>query len=247
MFKIFLQHRKIANLFFHIFRSDPNDERPLCVDRAFACHTTIEDMARETQRKSLEDLRQQWAGGRDAWLNVPLTTDTDNKEFLPVLLTRIQKPQDSSTNASQWPRIVQNSIAFGLSAYNPRGQELPLEVNQNRQAKLNEDLLRAKSNSELPLTVWDAIGIWEDGSAEPGFILAVPCSMEKEGLALSSSLAKKYDQGAIYRFKLDPDGVMVRDTIGVCDPGCEAQAHIEIDIEASEVEIQALLKSVSST
>ncbi len=206
-------------------------------------------MTNKTKQKSLEDLRQQWAGGRDAWLNVPLTTSEDNnkEESLTCLLTRIQTQQGGSTNASEWPKVVQVSTLFGLSAYNPRGKELQPEINLGRQSKLNKDLGRAKSDKGLPLIVWDALGIWEDGSSEPGFILAVPRSMEEKGLALSISLAKKYDQGAIYRFRLDNNGVMVRDTIGVRDPGCEAQVQLEIDTETSVMEIQALLKSVSST
>mmetsp|Transcript_4102 Transcript_4102/g.9777 ORF Transcript_4102/g.9777 Transcript_4102/m.9777 type:complete len:203 (-) Transcript_4102:157-765(-) len=202
-------------------------------------------MAKETKRKSLEDLREQWAGGRDAWINVPLTSNNDAKqEFLPCLVTRIQR-KSSNNSRSAWPRIVQESILFGLSAYNPRGQELPLNINQERQDLLREEIEKAKC--KLPITAWDALGIWEGGSFEPGFILALPCSMEKEGLALSIDLAKRHDQGAIYRFRLDDDddSSMIRDTIGVCDPGCEAQVIIEIDTEASDAYIQELLESAT--
>jgi hypothetical protein len=125
-------------------------------------------MKKET-RKSLDDLRLQWAGGRDAWLRVPLLATTSseerennkhNQKFIPSILTKVVKESkgdgcsgencdenvvggDIESSSSPWPQIVQESILFGISAYNPRGQETPLETNQTQQALLQKDIQRA--------------------------------------------------------------------------------------------------------
>ena len=174
-------------------------------------------VAMETKkRKSLDDLRLQWAGGRDAWLRVPLTSTPlkhNEPNFIPFLLTKVKNGggdhscskrfENSNVAAataeyeSAWPPIVRESILFGISAYNPRGQEAPLETNQKQHLSLYNDIQRivakqhpCPTTAGPAITFWDAVGIWEDGSYEPGFILAVPRKMENQGLAWSMTLAR---------------------------------------------------------
>ena len=166
---------------------------------------------------------------------------------IPLLLTKVTSKKrvfgdDKTldiTDSPVWPRIAQESTLFGLSAYNPRGQESPLETNKVRQALLSKDIQDA-IKFHTSLTFWDAFGVWEDGSSEPGFILAFPHKMEHEGLVVSKTLAKKYNQGAIYRFKLDKKSKgMMRETIAVLvEQGCEARVQIEIDdVSGSDIDV----------
>jgi len=87
---------------------------------------------------------------------------------------------------------------------------------------------------------WEAASIWQDGSSEQGFILAFR-EQENEGLELSIALARKYNQGAIYRFRLEQEqeqegdrtsSRLMRDTIPVLDEGTEGRVEVEIDDDA---------------
>ena len=65
----------------------------------------------------------------------------------------------------------------------------------------------------------------------------------QEGLKLSIELARKYDQGAIYKYEYKHDfpemgrgGRLIRDTIAVMDEGSEATVEVEIDPDCIEVD-----------
>ena len=96
---------------------------------------------------------------------------------------------------------------------------------------------------------WEAASIWQDGSSEQGFILAFR-EQENEGLELSIALARKYNQGAIYQFRVEQEqeqqqeqeqgqeqeqegdrisSRLMRDTIAVLDEGTEGRVEVEID------------------
>jgi hypothetical protein len=204
-----------------------------------------------------------------------------NQKFIPSILTKVVKESkgdgcsgencdenvvggDIESSSSPWPQIVQESILFGISAYNPRGQETPLETNQTQQALLQKDIQRAiaeyyyrcpiGSTSTSTATYWNAIGIWEDGSFEPGFILAFPREMENQGMALSTTLARNYNQGAIYKFWLDEISSsssstrkMMRDTIAVLEEGCDARVEVEIDNTNSDnIDLLGLVQQFTS-
>eukprot|EP00535_Pseudo-nitzschia_heimii_P011521 CAMPEP_0197196334 /NCGR_PEP_ID=MMETSP1423-20130617/32303_1 /TAXON_ID=476441 /ORGANISM="Pseudo-nitzschia heimii, Strain UNC1101" /LENGTH=289 /DNA_ID=CAMNT_0042650129 /DNA_START=80 /DNA_END=949 /DNA_ORIENTATION=- len=149
-----------------------------------------------------------------------------------------------SSPSSAWPRIVRDSVLFGLGACNPRGMEGVHDEATNR--ALHEELFRDLSDAAgggyfdfdgvdvaVAVVFWDAFGVWPDGSFEPGYCLAVPPSEQDRGLALATDLAKRYDQGAIYRFRYDGngngdgDGTLRRDTIAVLeDADCEATVEL---------------------
>ena len=81
---------------------------------------------------------------------------------------------------------------------------------------------------------WDARGVWEDGSSEPGFIVAVERGdqenqnklLEAEGKIVK--LAEHYEQAAIYKFVYEHN-VLLRSTVPVLDPTTEADVPIELD------------------
>ena len=122
----------------------------------------------------------------------------------------------------------------------------------------NTYTLTDTDTNTMMATYWDSAAIWEDGSSEEGFIVAfrnngVPSSSSssssssslhvQEGLQMSIELARKYDQGAIYKYTYEyrhgndfaerggggGRGSLIRDTIAVMDEGSEATVEVEID------------------
>lgn len=185
--------------------------------------------------KSVDDLRIQWAGGRDVWLRVP-NEGEEGKNFISIQ-TKVKEnnsesldhKSDHKSNKPEWPRIVKESTLYGFGAYNPRGQELEVEVNEKQHALLHKDIQSALSRYPKSVaTYWDGASIWEDNSSEKGFILAFR-DKKKEGLDLSIELARKYNQGAIYQFQLEDGDRLIRDTVAVLDEGSDARVEVEID------------------
>ena len=180
--------------------------------------------------KSASDLQIQWAGGRDVWPEVPAGIELD-KNFVSIQ-TKVRDNSDIDSPPSSkngWPHVVKSSVLFGFGAYNPRGQNLPFDVNEKQHDLLKQDI--EASLSKYPLSsamFWEAAAIWEDQSYEKGFILAFQ-EEKDEGLVLSKELARKYDQGALYQYQLQEDGRMIRETIPVLDEGTDARVEIEID------------------
>jgi len=204
--------------------------------------TRIKAMS-EDQEKCVDDLRIQWAGGRDVWPNVPID-DSGGGSFISIQ-TKVKKENTDITNdrddqnyeKSSWPEIVKQSTLYGFGAYNPRGKTFPLEINEKQHSLLHQDIQRNLAQYPKSIaTYWEGASVWEDGSSEKGFILAFR-EREDEGLQLSTDLARKYDQGAIYQFRFENgstagDGVksrLMRDTIAVLDEGSEAKVEVEID------------------
>ena len=187
--------------------------------------------------KTAQDLQIQWAGGRDVWPQVP------HQDGFISMQTKVKDHSSSSSSGSsyEWPEIVRESTLFGFGAYYPRGQTLPNEMNEKQHALLRNDI----ENSLMPYSdmtkYWEAASIWQDGSSEQGFILAFR-EQENEGLELSIALARKYNQGAIYRFRLEQEkegdrtsSRLMRDTIPVLDEGTEGRVEVEIDDAAVDL------------
>jgi len=200
----------------------------------------------QQHEKSVDELRVQWAGGRDIWPLVPIssttTTDNNGNGFISIK-TRVKDPtttntnnddalpnnNNNNTNTASWPAIVRESTLFGFGAYNPRGQNLPLEINERQHALLRTDIETALAHYPKSVVVfWEGASIWEDDSSEKGFILAFR-EQQDIGLELSVDLARKYDQGAIYQFRLEDGERLMRHTVPVLDKGSEASVEVEID------------------
>lgn len=188
-----------------------------------------------TTMKSAQELQQQWAGGRDVWPNVPI----GNNSFMSIQ-SKVKEESSSSTcvaedsqnNRPEWPAIVKESTLFGFGAYNPRGKNLSHEINERQHVLLNKDIESSLTDNNYNAIYWEAASIWDDGCLEKGFILSFSKAEEEEGLKLSVDLARKYDQGAIYRFHMEDGNRLMRETIAVLDEGTEAKVEIEIDNDA---------------
>jgi len=201
--------------------SDTNTDINLCTSTNKASLS----MENSSSMKSAQDLQIQWAGGRDVWPRVP----TENG-FVSVQ-TKVQDHDSDNVagSTSDWPTIVKESTLFGFGAYNPRGQTLPDDINRKQHDLLKQDV--EESLEKYPQFVaqfWEGSSIWEDSSSEKGFILAFREEKER-GLQLSIDLARRYNQGAIYKFTMEEDCRLMRDTVAVLDKGTDAKVEVVID------------------
>ena len=185
-----------------------------------------------TSYKTTRELQHQWAGGRDVWKDVPVCHSDGNEEESRLVKTTINiqtkvKPNNNIDNDDNddndnddndnWPNVIKSSILFGFGAYNPRGQTLPLSINRKQHALLQSDIqhgLRSfqDTRSSVPSSNtapswcwwWQGASLWEDGSSERGFIVAIHKDyIQQQHQDWIIQLAKKYDQGAIYKFVYD--------------------------------------------
>lgn len=204
-----------------ICESDTNTDTNLCT----STHKSSLPRDKSSSMKSPQDLQIQWAGGRDVWPRVP----TENG-FISIQ-TKVQEDDSNNVAGSSpdWPTIVKESTLFGFGAYNPRGQTLPDDINRKQHALLKHDI--EESLEKYPQFVaqfWEGSSIWEDTSSEKGFILAFREEKER-GLQLSIDLARRYNQGAIYKFTMEEEGRLMRDTVAVLDKGTDAKVEVVID------------------
>jgi len=185
--------------------------------------------------KTTQELQSQWAGGIDVWSAVPLA----NGETLAIQ-NRVKRTSDGNDDSEEdaWPEIVYNSILYGFGAYNPRGQVVSDEMNEQQHALLREDV-QGGLLTDAGATFWEAASLWEDGSYEKGFIVAIPSTSSNSTLHQAQSwvvdLATKYNQGAIYKFHFE-EGRLMRETVPVLDPGTDAMVQVvrdDIPIPAS--------------
>lgn len=193
--------------------------------RAFSCQQGEKagTCTASNKMKSTEDLKVQWAGGRDVWPKVPVSST----EFIHVQ-TKVRTDDDDVDSSNDWPEIVKQSTLFGFGAYNPRGQTFPDDVNEKQHALLKKDIETSMIVYSNVGQFWEGASIWEDGSSEKGFILAFRESHADKGSNLSVTLARKYDQGAIYKFEMEGNRLM-RDTIAVLDDGTDAKVEVIMD------------------
>jgi len=100
----------------------------------------------------------------------------------------------------EWPLVAP---VFLLTAYNPRGEDLPVEENERRLAEL-----AAYLRTEL-VAAARSIGVSEDGSwMEPGFALLDV--VEAHALAI----ARRFEQAAIYAWSAES-----LEVVGALDKG----------------------------
>lgn len=173
-------------------------------------------------------LQAQWAGGRDIWPAVPVAKGQQTVR----IETRIK--QENETTKSHWPTVVQKSILYGLTAYNPRGMLVAQDVNEKQQVLLKCDIINGLQEDFPNGCWWDAASLWEDGSCEPGFIVAFDREILKQNeLAMAKDwivkLAITYEQGAIYEFQFNKSKErLIRSTVPILSP--DTQADVEVVI-----------------
>jgi len=123
---------------------------------------------------------------------------------------------------------------------------LSLTENQERHEKLTKDLahmlphFRSRNNK---LIKWDALSIFEDGTEEFGYVIALlnhnnkRDGTEEDGdlkrlRIMIRELAIKYDQGAIYEYEyISSNGTLMRKTVPVLDADSEAIVEVFLAVE----------------
>ena len=153
------------------------------------------------------DLKELWADAYDAWRNVPghpektvyLMPEPSNKALL------------ANKEIPPLPEAVRGAVLFGLTSWNPGGQDAPMEQNLSSYRSIQADLLALK-----PSCMWQSFGFDLQGYRENGFTVAFPAEAAESSRSAVVEIAKKYGQGAIYEFRAaEPisEGRIVRSTV----------------------------------
>jgi len=136
-----------------------------------------------------EQLKECWAEAYEAWIAPPGTTSGEVLYFRPAAgVEECGAPSPSIEEAVALGE--RHGGLFGLTAFNPMGQDQPHEVNMERSSQLQAEIeALCKASGGI---WWRSFGFDKDWH-EKGFTVAGP---EAEVVAL----ARKYRQGAVYRF-----------------------------------------------
>jgi len=178
-----------------------------------------------TSSSALQDL---WANAFDAWISPvgmaephqvvymrPIdhaTASSSSPQHWPTWVTETLKLAEPDLNSAQGERGL-----FALTATDPLGVCQPPDENQKRNLLLERDLQELCAAPSSGLTWWHGFGFAADYH-EKGFIVAAEVSSVLE-------LARKYEQGAVYRYRKAPPGsaaCFLRETVPVCIPEVEA-------------------------
>lgn len=110
------------------------------------------------------------------------------------------------------PEAVRGAVLFGLTSWNPLGQEAPLEENLKSYRSLRADL---QGLEPRPRAMWESFGFDASGYRENGFTVAFDEEVAAAARKAVVAVANKYRQGAVYEFRLGPPGSgrLVRSTV----------------------------------
>jgi len=143
-----------------------------------------------TAAPDAQALQELWASAYEGWVEPPGATAGE------VVYLSPREPEEGA--APEVPAWVQETLAvsdkfngvFGITAFNPMGQDEPHAVNMAQNKLLEADL--AKLCAETGGQFWRSFGFAGDWH-EKGFTVSAPEEKIVE-------IGKKYRQGAIYRF-----------------------------------------------
>ena len=157
---------------------------------------------------STQGLQELWASAYEAWIWPPGTTAPAEVVYLaPVTETQMGgQPAAASSSegeCQELPPWVEATLAiadrndglYGITAFNPKGEERPHAQNIQHTSQLEEEVRALCPDGSW----WRSFGFAENWH-EKGFTIAAP---REKVLAL----ARKYGQGAIYRFSRAPSAV----------------------------------------
>ena len=159
-----------------------------------------------------DELRELWADAYDGWIDVPggpVPNDddaaaggvgsTDAVDDEGVIYTRPVPPPSSPPHPpAPFPPVVTASRLFALTAHNPMGEPASASANRAANARLESEL--AALRSPAPVASWRAFGFAADWR-EDGFVVAFDPKDARAAERAVVSLAKKYEQGAVYAYE----------------------------------------------
>ena len=115
----------------------------------------------------------------------------------------------------KWPKVIGKSVVYSLTAWNPMGRDAPHEQNVEANRRLQADLVDWRGNPS-PRAWWHSFGFNDkEGWREDGFSVAFAPEERRYARQYMQKLAYKYRQAAIYGYRVDRDGVLLREVVWV--------------------------------
>jgi len=165
-----------------------------------------------------ESLANTWSTALDGWIDAPgcESLSAPNGVLYMAPSTAPKEVLQGGEASADWPRIVSRSVLFSLTAHNPMGKTHADDWNAAMNARLEADIGEMRRPC-TPRGFWHTFGFnVQEGWREDGFTLAF--AKEERAFARSQvlSLAAKYQQAAIYAWRVEPDtGALVRELVWV--------------------------------
>mmetsp|Transcript_66040 Transcript_66040/g.123174 ORF Transcript_66040/g.123174 Transcript_66040/m.123174 type:complete len:291 (+) Transcript_66040:49-921(+) len=177
----------------------------LALPLAMASASLSADAVAPPSGPDAERLGTLWAEAYEGWVSPPgSSADGSSATVYLAPLEGASTGDSDGQCAANWAPWVEAALdiadsqggLFALTAFNPMGQEKPHDENIAKNAELEADIKALCA--EHPGSVWwRSFGFCEDWH-EKGFTIAAP---EAKVVAL----AKKYNQGAVYKFSRNSD------------------------------------------
>eukprot|EP00916_Digyalum_oweni_P014846 GHVL01024282.1.p1 GENE.GHVL01024282.1~~GHVL01024282.1.p1 ORF type:complete len:192 (+),score=30.48 GHVL01024282.1:69-644(+) len=172
----------------------------------------------------MENLREKWVGGFEAWINI---SNTSNSKVLIRSCLFVQ-PSEKTNFGIKIPALLENNSLFSITAYDPLGNAKSLKENIEATQLLKSDIDRLN----FPNTnVFFTVGFNLDGHREDGFGVVFERNDIEKGRDSIINLAKKYNQGAIYESWDCSDGDIAevkRRTLPALMESVDAITHLTI-------------------
>lgn len=213
-----MRHLVLARALFH------------CVTRAQlgtahrTCSTTLAMMAEGPSSDSLQAL---WASAYEGWVSPPGSGADDVVYLAPI--GGASDGLGAAAGASWIERTLvladEHGGLYGLTAFNPAGQDRPHKENMAQNLLLEAEIEQLCAATGGSSCWWRSFGFAADWH-EKGFTVAA----RQEDVV---SLAKKYGQGAVYRFYRTPTSAdaarvapFMRETVPALLPDTEADVPV---------------------
>ena len=217
------------------------------------------EVFRDGEGESDEVLQSLWSEAIEGMINVP-GMDEDAYENNPdggkskVLYLCPSSGSNSNNDHGirkdfVWPEPFRNGRrVFCLTGHNPMGQTVSKDLNQKANEELLERIMKGDfvTDDEVNITAkyiyWHSFGFhMVEGWREDGFALSFNENEVAVGRNAVLNLARDFNQGAIYEFKVDEKSGRLFRSVVWCD---EKKREIEGDDDFTEM--VALLKAPDS-
>jgi len=168
--------------------------------------------------KTEAELKALWAEAYDAWKSVP-GHQGDTLYLMP------EPPGASGQSFPEIPEVIHGMVLFGLTSWNPMGQDAPLADNLESYKAIEADL-----HALSPRHMWQSFGFDASGYRENGFTVAFPVEDAAAARQSVVAVAKKFGQGAVYEFRAMPPGSgrVVRSTVAALVEGVDADVTMVV-------------------
>jgi len=132
------------------------------------------------------------------------------------------------------PHNFPGEVGFALTAFNPAHPHFPQHPSTSQNIAMNSKLYTELKTlfSQTGIAVTSSYGFGEGGWREDGYVVSCKRDRETEAEKIVLNLARKYGQGAVYKYTLKSDTVLVRHTI----PAFESFDDTRVEVDMCAVE-----------